>query len=208
MSAHGFTDLPQFARMLAQAREGSADALGRVLMDCRDYLLLTADRKLDPVLRQKVSASDLVQETFLEAQRDFGQFQGQRAEEWLAWLCQILRHNLANAARRYRTAEMRATDREVSLDAPLGRAPQDDVCCDTPAPGERAAAREEAAELGSALARLPENYRHVLHLRYQENRTFAQIGASLNCSPEAARKLWARAVARLQKLLESPHESP
>jgi RNA polymerase sigma-70 factor (ECF subfamily) len=208
MSAHDFTDPPQFARMLAQAREGSADALGRQQQVLAAVHQHAADRKLAPELRQKVSASDLVQETFLEAQRDFGRFQGQRAEEWLAWLCQILLHNLANAARRYRAAEMRAVDREVSLDHPPGQAPLGDVCCDTPAPGDRAAAREEAAELRSALDRLPENYRRVLHLCYQENRTFAQIGASLDCSPEAARKLWARAVARLQKLLESPHESP
>jgi RNA polymerase sigma-70 factor, ECF subfamily len=147
-----------------------------------------------------------VQETFLEAQRDFRQFQGGRAEEWLAWLCQILLHNLANAARRHRGARKRALDREISLSDTPGHALLAGVRCDAPGPGSRASAREVAAELESALSRLPEHYRRVLHLRYQEKRTFAQIGAALSCSAEAARKLWARAVARLQTMLESPHE--
>ncbi len=69
------------------------------------------------------------------------------------------------------------------------------------------AAREEVAALESALSRLPKHYRHVLYLRYQEKQTFAQIGEMLSCSAEAARKLEARAVSRLQKMLEPLQES-
>jgi hypothetical protein len=52
MPSPEFTDLPEFARVLAEARAGSPDALGRVLMDCRDYLLLAAGRKLGPDLQR------------------------------------------------------------------------------------------------------------------------------------------------------------
>jgi RNA polymerase sigma factor (sigma-70 family) len=65
------------------------------------------------------------------------------------------------------------------------------------------AAREEMTALDSALSRLPENYRRVLHLRYQEKQSFAKIGEALSCSAEAARKLWARAVIHLRALLEA-----
>jgi RNA polymerase sigma-70 factor (ECF subfamily) len=201
MPSSPFTDRTEFARLLSAARAGSSEALGRVLIECREYLLLTADRKLDPELRRKASASDLVQETFLEAQRDFARFQGERTEELLAWLCQILHHNVANAARCYHGTEKRAVDRESNP-------PQfPEVADDTPTPSTRAASREQTMALESALSQLPENYRRVLHLRYQEKQSFAQIGATLNCSSEAARKLWARAVRSLQKKLESPHES-
>ena len=200
MPSPHFAPPTEFARLLAEARAGSPDALGRVLMECRDYLLLTADRKLDPELRCKASASDLVQETFLEAQRDFARFQGERTEELLAWLCQILFHNVANATRRYRDTEKRAVDRERSFAA--GEAGMlREVAGDTPTPSARVAAGEETAALESALSQLPEHYRRVLHLRYQEKQPFAQIGAAMNCSSEAARKLWARAVIHLQKML-------
>jgi RNA polymerase sigma-70 factor (ECF subfamily) len=52
---------------LAEARQGSREALGRLLEGCRHYLLLMANQDTGPDLRAKVAPSDLVQETFLEA---------------------------------------------------------------------------------------------------------------------------------------------
>ena len=72
--------------LIAQARAGSAEALGQLLVTYQRYLLLVAERELDPDLRAKGSASDLVQETFLEAQRDFARFQGSSRDELRAWL--------------------------------------------------------------------------------------------------------------------------
>ncbi len=78
---------------------------------------------------------------------------------------------------------------------------------DTPTLSDRAGTHEEAAAVETALTALPEHSQHVLRLRYQEQRTFADIGDTLNCSAEAARKLWARAVDQLHKKLSAPHES-
>src|SRR5437764_1298683 len=103
------------ARVLASARSGSAEALGRALETCRGYLLLVAERNLDPVLRAKGGASDLVQETFMEAQRDFAQFQGTTEAELLAGLRRMLLNNVGNFARRYRGTDKRAVGREVGL---------------------------------------------------------------------------------------------
>src|SRR5438105_7704898 len=57
---------PDAARRLAQARAGSREALGQALEACRRYLLRIAEDDLDPALRAKGGASDLVQQTFLE----------------------------------------------------------------------------------------------------------------------------------------------
>src|SRR5829696_9456278 len=102
---------------LAAARGGSPEALGDALEACRAYLLKIAEADLDPALRAKGGASDLVQQTFLEAQRDFGRFAGGSEEELLAWLRQLLRNNLANFARDYRRTGKRRLDRERLLDA-------------------------------------------------------------------------------------------
>ena len=53
------------------ARSGDRDGLGSALQAFRTYLLLVADRGLAPDLRDRGEASDLVQETFLEATRAF-----------------------------------------------------------------------------------------------------------------------------------------
>ena len=71
------SELPgEVACSLADARAGSREALGRALDACRGYLLLVAQGELAPDLRAKGGASDLVQETLLEAYRDFALFHG------------------------------------------------------------------------------------------------------------------------------------
>ncbi|HKB02640.1 MAG TPA: sigma-70 family RNA polymerase sigma factor [Gemmataceae bacterium] len=194
---------PDAAQWLSAARGGSREALGRLLEACRDYLLLVANQELDVDLRAKGGASDLVQQTFLEAQRDFGAFQGASEEELLAWLRRLLVHNLADFARRYRGTGKRRAEREVALEGDSAAAgPAAGLAADTPSPSGRAVAREEDEGLERALARLPEDYRTVIVLRYREERSFEEIGQLIDRSPNAARKLWLRAVERLRAELE------
>jgi RNA polymerase sigma-70 factor (ECF subfamily) len=192
------------ARWLAAARAGSKEALGEALEACRGYLLLVAGQELDPDLQAKGGASDLVQETFLEAQRDFARFAGESEEQLLAWLRQILVHNLLNFTRRYRATVKRKLGREISL--------QTDSSVTAPVPGPtapglspsgQAMEHEQALALEQALARLPEDYRQVILLRYQEEHTFEEIGRMMNRSPNAARKLWLRAVERLEQEMDT-----
>src|SRR5438094_9736562 len=81
---------------LPAARAGSMEALGQALEEFRHYLLRIAEQELDPDLRAKGGASDLVQLTFLEAQRDFARFHGDTAAELRAWLRRLLVDTLAN----------------------------------------------------------------------------------------------------------------
>jgi RNA polymerase sigma-70 factor (ECF subfamily) len=187
--------------LLAAARAGSAEALGRALEACRGYLLRIAQREIDPGLRAKGGASDLVQETFLEAQRDFGRFRGNAEGELLAWLRRLLLNNLANFARAYRDAEKRQVGREVGLAADPAW-PGGGLAAKTPAPADEAAALESAREVQGALDRLPEDYRRVVLLRYREERPFEEIAQLMGRSPNAVRQLWLRALDRLQTHLE------
>jgi RNA polymerase sigma-70 factor (ECF subfamily) len=196
---------PDAGRWLSAARAGSAEALGKALETCRNYLLLIAGQQLAPDLNAKGDASDLVQETFLEAQRDFARFQGDSEAALLAWLRQILVHNAASFARRYRATGKREIRREVPIpgnDSTTGSAPG--VSDPLPTPSSRAMEKEQAQSLQEALARLPDDYRQAIVLRYLEGRTFEEIGARLNRSPDAARKLWSRALERLRHEWEGP----
>jgi RNA polymerase sigma-70 factor, ECF subfamily len=199
-------ELPEeIARWLTAARAGSRDDLGRALEACRAYLLGVACRELDADLHAKGGASDLVQETFLDAQRDFARFQGRSGEELLAWLRQLLLHNVADFTRRYRHTAGRAVDREVPLDTegPSG-APAQQLPGAEPSASARARADEQAEALQRALGRLPEDYRRVILLRYQEQHSFETIGQVMQRTPKAARMLWARAVKRLRQELGAP----
>src|SRR6516165_7648724 len=100
--------------LLAAARAGDRTARERLFADCREYLGLAARARVESWLRAKVDASDLVQQTLLEAHRGFGQFHGATEAEWLAWLRCILDHNAADFIRRYRGTKRQA-GREVPL---------------------------------------------------------------------------------------------
>jgi RNA polymerase sigma-70 factor (ECF subfamily) len=189
---------------LSAARAGSRDALGLALEACRHYLLQIAHADLSPDLRAKAGASDLVQETFLEAQRDFACFHGGSEEELLAWLRRLLLNNVANFTRRYRDTAKRVVGREVQLE--LGSASDlrgGGIAANTPSPSGQAMAEEKALAIQQALERLPDDYRLVITLRNQERCSFEEIGARLNRSTDAARRLWSRAIERLQHELEA-----
>jgi RNA polymerase sigma-70 factor, ECF subfamily len=193
------------AHLLAAARAGSREALGQVLEACRGYLLLLARRECDPELQAKGGASDLVQETFLEAQQDFAQFHGSSEEELRAWLRQLLLHNLANFVRRYRTTAKRQLGREVGVDAGGSAAGGGGTLpADVPSPSGLAMAHEQAEALRRALGRLPEDYRQVILFRYQEQRPFEEIARLMHRSSNAVRTLWSRAIRRLRQEMEAP----
>lgn len=189
------------------ARHGSADALGQVLAYCRPYLLAVANDQLETDLQAKVGASDLVHETFLEALRDFPKFRGSSEQEVLGWLRQILLHNVANVSRQYRATDKRQIQREVVL----GEAPAEELlqasADDGSSPSARALRRERDEALALAMEQLSEEHRQVIQLRSYERCSFKEVGRRMRRSEEAARKLWARAIERLQLILGPADES-
>src|SRR5258708_2866026 len=136
-------DSEDLSQWLEAARSGSAEALGSAFEACRAYLLLIANRELDPALKAKGGASDLVQETFLEAKRDFAAFRGKSDAEWRGWLRQMLVHNLANFTRRYLATGQRDFAREVALRGDdSSRGPGQQPAAGTPSPSTAAISHE------------------------------------------------------------------
>ena len=188
-----------FAAYIDEARAGSSEAIGRLIDSCRAYLLLVANEELEPSLRVKVAASDLVQETILTAQVDFPRFRGRSQGELMRWLRRTLLNDLVDLRRRYGDAEKRAIAREESLagdsraDRPARQVPTHD-----PTPHASSVAREEAAALQRAMAGLPDDYRQAVTLRNWERMSFAEIAQRMKRSREAVRKLWVRGIERLR----------
>jgi RNA polymerase sigma-70 factor (ECF subfamily) len=190
--------------LLAAARAGSEAALGVLLQSCRNYLLLIAEQEFDRELHARGGASDLVQETFLEAKQDFSRFRGTSEAELLAWLRQILLHNIASFTRNQHAAK-RQVSREVANTADeSGAAGVQKVADPGRTPSSRAIEREQTAALYRALEQLPADYRQAIVLRCLENRSFEEIASRMNRSTDAVRKLWSRAMKRLQQEWEGP----
>lgn len=194
--------------LLGEARHGSTAAIGSLFESARAYLLFLANKELPRGLQAKFGASDLVQETAIEAHRDFERFAGSTPEEFYAWLRSILQNNLRDAIRRYEGAQKRDVGKETRLSSLADRNgvgqrvpswPHDQ----SQPPDGSIIRREDAAKVEAVLARLPDDYRIVLRMRYWDGLSFQQIGDRFGRSAEAVRKLWYRAVHKLQDELRS-----
>jgi RNA polymerase sigma-70 factor (ECF subfamily) len=185
------------------ARRGDKHALGQALSFCRDYLLLVANDGLKPELRAKGNASDLVQETFLRAQRGIEGFRGHTASEWRGWLRSILVHNLAEERRRFAATAKRQLQCEVAIPEGVRL----ECAATTESPSTDLARREREADLIAALERLRPHHRDVVVWHHREQLTFEEIGRRLGISEEAARKVWTRALRSLRKELGPTYDS-
>jgi RNA polymerase sigma-70 factor (ECF subfamily) len=118
----------------------------------------------------------------------------------------MLLNNLADFRRLYRATDKRRSSREVALQTGDSSFEHGGgLAAAVPTPSKAVMSQEQTAVLQEVIDALPEDYRQVLRLR-QEEKTFEEIGSRMNRSANAARKLWARAVERLQQDWERRHE--
>jgi RNA polymerase sigma-70 factor (ECF subfamily) len=194
----------QIEQWIAGARQGSREALGKILEAFRPYLLLIGNESLNDDLQAKVGASDLVQETFLKAQCEFKQFRGDTEKELKNWLGQIMRNNLANARRHHLKTDKRQVEREIALtDTPLIQL-LNGLVDPGKTPSERILGQERDQALRTALGKLSTEYREVIQLRIFDNCSLKEVGLRMNRSADAARKLFARAIDLLAQTMEWP----
>ncbi len=188
--------------LLRAAREGDDAARGQLLELYRKYLLTIAEGELAGNLRPKAGASDVVQDTLLEAHAFFARFIGEQGDEFRAWLRGILLNKLAQVHAHYNEVQKRQVGREQSLDASGAEGPLRDVVPGRAStPSGHAIRDEEGRQVREALARLPEDVRQVIVWRNWDGLPFAEIGRRLGRSEDAARMFFTRAVEQLAEEL-------
>ncbi len=173
---------------------GSSPALGLLLDHYRDYLTQLAQAELDSRLVPKVAHSDMVQETYLQAAHDFGQFAGTSEGELKAWLERILLNNLRDSFRHYQAAQKRSIDCEVAIAGNDSRVGGEELADDESTASQHLMRAEERARLLSAVERLPEDYRRAVRLRSLDGLSFDEVAVAMDRSREAVRKLWSRGI--------------
>lgn len=199
-------------QLLRRAREGDSERMGRLLQLYRNYLRLLAEGELDRKLRGRISPSDIVQETMLDAHRDFPNFRGSSEAQFIAWLRQILVHNLAEVISKHVLTEKRDVRRDISL-AKLRASVQqstihlrDALVANGESPSANAERRERAVLLADLMSELSEDHRDVLMLRNLRGLPFKEVAVELDRSVAATKMLWMRAIKRLRELSLSRFE--
>lgn len=190
-------------------RGGGGTQLGELLQSYQNYLTLLARAQIGRRLQARISPSDVVQETVMDAVRDFAQFHGSSEREFLSWLRQILINNLMRCVEQHVKAAKRDVRCEISLQQLARKVDQTATHIDrfvltaNQSPSAVASRRELAVVIADQLAKLPDHYRDVIVLRNLEGLSFEDVATEMDRTVGAVRMLWLRAIDRFRTLIEA-----
>jgi RNA polymerase sigma-70 factor (ECF subfamily) len=160
--------------------------------------------QLPAKLAPKVDASDVVQQTLVQAYQGIDQFRGQTSQELAGWLRKILANQLAHLVRDFGRLK-RDAGRELSLAALIDQSSarlEALLAADQSSPSERAQRNDSLIALAAALETLPDEQRQAVELHYCHGLTLAQVAAELNRTPPSIAGLVHRGVMKLRSVLK------
>jgi RNA polymerase sigma-70 factor, ECF subfamily len=184
--------------LLRRVREGEADATDDLLREHRDWLRRVVLARLDPRLRARLDASDVVQEACLVAARRLHEYLEAPRLRFRLWLRGLALEQAVMAWRRHVDAERRSMKREESLDLPGGAwlLPARD-----PTPSRAESGREREERLRGEVDQLKPTDREILLLRYFEGLSNQEAADVLGIEPGAASKRHRRALQEFGRRL-------
>jgi RNA polymerase sigma-70 factor (ECF subfamily) len=167
----------------------------------RAYLHLLARLQLDRRLQARVDASDIVQQTLVQAIRGASEFRGRTDAEVAAWLRQILANTLANTFRDL-GRQRRDVRREWSIQAAVEQSSarlESWLAADQTSQSQGAIRSDQVVELADAIANLHEAQREVPTLHHLQGWTLDQVADHLGRSPAAVAGLIKRGLRALRQ---------
>ncbi len=202
-------DSSETQQLLDSARAGDTAARQRLLDRHRDSLRRVVGLRMDPVLRRRLDASDIVQEVLIEAHRRLSDYLTAGNMPFQLWLRHLARDRLIDAHRRHRGAARRSIDREQAIAAPRY---DDQSAFDLAAlvadreltPAAAATHHELERRFQAAIETLDDTDREVVLMRHFEQLSNQETAQALGLSQAAAGMRYLRAMRRLRTLLAEP----
>ena len=194
-------------RLLEMARRGQPQALGQLLQHYEAPLLRILRFRIDPRLRQRMDAEDVLQEAFVEASQRFATYLQEEKMPFFLWLRFISLQKLFQLHRQHLGVQARDASREVSIDVAARPAATSAVLAANllgqhTSPSRAAMRAEAARQVEQALNSMTEMDREVLALRRFEKLSNQEVAEVLNISKTAASNRYIRALERLRSEVE------
>jgi len=194
--------------LVAGVRAGDRAAVDRLFARHRDALRRLIELRLDRAVRRRVDASDIVQESLVEAHRRLDAYLAGDAMPFHLWLRRIALDRIVDAHRRHRVARRRSVDRERALSAPR---PDDRSSLDLlreltdrqATPAAAALRKELARRFQGAIEQLGDDDREVIVMRHFEGLSNQEVATALELSEPAAGMRHLRALRRLRGVLDA-----
>ena len=197
--------------LLREIKAGDDAAINRLLERHRAALRRMVEMRLDPKIRQRVDASDIVQEAMMEANRRLTAFLEKPGMPFHLWIRQIATDRLIDQHRRHRVSQKRSVDMEQ---APVVAANLDHSTIQfgpqlpgrelTPAAAAIRAEMQRRFE--QAIAEMEERDQQIIVMRHFEKLTNQEVASVLGLTEPAASMRYLRAIRRLQQQL-APSDS-
>jgi RNA polymerase sigma-70 factor (ECF subfamily) len=203
-------EAPNTELLFARAAAGDAAAWGALLTAHQERLARMVAFRMDPRLRGRIDAADVVQEAFVEAAVHREAYLRAPTAPLFLWLRGVVNNKLLELHRHHLGTRMRDAKRERPLNGTNGSAAPSAVLCahltaGLTRPSIAAVRSEVSARLAEALEGMDPTDCEVLMMRHFEQLTNAEAAEVLGIQERAAAKRYLRALERLKViLLEMP----
>ncbi|QDV07101.1 ECF RNA polymerase sigma factor SigD [Planctomycetes bacterium Poly30] len=186
------------------ALHGDAEAVSELLEEFRGRIARMLAVRMDPRLRGRLDASDVIQDTFIEVHGRIGEYRKRQDMPFFLWVRFLAGQKLTQMHRRHLGAEQRDARRELpdalrgmpgATTATLAGA----LMSSGITPSEVAMRMEDEERLISVLDQMRELDREVLALRHFEGLSNLEVASLLGIEPSAASRRYVRALARMQE---------
>jgi len=199
-------ELPEIEPLVARAAAGDGAAWGALLMAHQERLARMVAFRMDPRLRGRIDAADVVQDAFVEASAHREAYFRAPTAPLFLWLRGVVRNKLLEAHRHHLGAHMRDAKRELPLEAePRWDDTAAALCAHLTAgltrPSVAAVRGEVRTRLAEALEGMDPTDREVLAMRHFEQLSNMEAAQVLGIQERAAAKRYLRALERLKVIL-------
>ncbi len=200
MFAESPRELDETHLLLERHRAGDRQAFNDLFARHRDYLHLVVQLRMSADVQARMDASDVIQESHLEALRRLDDYLIRRPMPFKLWLRHTAHECLIRMRRRHVDVQARSVNREVPLPE------QSSVLLAAKAlasasPSQLVMKEELADHVRQALAELSEMDQEILLIRNYEGLSIDESAQVLGIERDAARKRHTRALLRLRNVL-------
>lgn len=192
--------------LVTLAREGDETALNQLCRVYAERVLWLVRLRMGKELRSKLESMDVVQDVFIYAVRDLGDFKYKTEGDFVRWLSGVVENRIRDNLDKLH-ADKRDIRKEVRLNSDRIAA-EDNIVgvvepIDTKTPSAIMSKSEDFDRLAKAIDTLKPEYREVIVLTKIEGLSYQEIGDKLGKSADAIRMLASRAMGVLSCAFEN-----
>lgn len=191
--------------LLTLAQSGDQSAQNVLLVRHKDRLRRMVMALMDPRLSARIDPSDVLQDAFATATRQFPKYLENPSIDFYPWLRQIVKEELINMHRHHVRAQRRSVVRERFsyrvVDETSVMQLAEKLISREQSPSSIAYQREQLDAVKKGMERMSEAERELLLMRFIERLTIREISAVQGIAKSTARLRVLRAVQRLSSFV-------